>query len=67
MKMGSQFWAGHVAEAKLLGISARKYAKDHSIFCQRFVLLAAQIEYNAHGVECVQLGQGVAEGQAMPG
>ena len=31
MKMGSQFWAGHVADAKLAGISARKYAKHHSI------------------------------------
>ena len=31
MKMGSQFWAGHVAEAKLAGVSAIQYAKRHGI------------------------------------
>ena len=31
MKMGSQFWAGHVTEAKLAGISAIQYAKRHGI------------------------------------
>lgn len=31
MEKGSQFWAGHLLEIKLTGISARQYAKHHSI------------------------------------
>ena len=31
MKIGSEFWAGHVAAAKLESISASEYAKQHSI------------------------------------
>ena len=31
MKIGMEFWAGHVAAAKLEAISASEYAKQHSI------------------------------------
>jgi hypothetical protein len=31
MKIGAEFWAGHVAAAKLEAISASEYAKQHSI------------------------------------
>lgn len=31
MKMGTEFWAGHVAAAKLEAISASAYAKRHSL------------------------------------
>jgi hypothetical protein len=31
MKIGAEFWASHVAAAKLEAISASEYAKQHSI------------------------------------